>query len=67
MNNIDSNIKNNITLLLKNLMWKHIIVKINKFILINEKYNQDMIMNFMISLDINTTNLIYLDVSQAMP
>ena len=45
-------------ILLKEVIWKHVIIRINKLIEINNKDSNDIIMNFMLSADIFTINLI---------
>ena len=58
--NITINLKNYISVLFKNVMWKHIIIKINKLIDINDKESNDIIINCILFLDINSFNMLQL-------
>ena len=58
--NIIINIKNNINILFKNVMWKHIIIKINKLIQMNDNESNNIIIDFILFLDINSFNILQL-------
>jgi hypothetical protein len=50
--------RNEIVELLKIVMWKYIIIEINKLMLINNEKTNNFIINFTISLDINTIHIL---------
>ena len=60
INNIKINIKNYIKILFKNVMWKHVIIKIKKLIDNNNKVSNDIIINFILFLDIDSFNILQL-------
>ena len=59
-NNIETNVNNYVKILFKSVMWKYIIIKINKLISINNIESNNKIINFILYLDFNTFNILQL-------